>query len=71
MRKWEDKDGNKRTSAEIVAENVYFGDSKKDDWSGAYEARPYVGGGRLANDTEMETIQAEFPDADDDEGLPF
>lgn len=28
MRKWTDKDGNKRVSAEIVAENVYFGDSK-------------------------------------------
>jgi single-strand DNA-binding protein len=30
MRKWTDKDGNNRTSAEVVAENVYFGDSKKD-----------------------------------------
>ena len=30
MRKWTDKDGNKRTSAEIVADNVYFADSKKD-----------------------------------------
>lgn len=29
MRKWTDKDGNKRTSAEIVADNVYFGDSKQ------------------------------------------
>jgi single-strand DNA-binding protein len=28
MRKWTDKEGNKRTSAEIVADNVYFGDSK-------------------------------------------
>lgn len=28
MRKWTDKDGNKRTSAEVVADNVYFGDSK-------------------------------------------
>ena len=28
IRKWEDKNGNKRNSAEIVAENVYFGDSK-------------------------------------------
>ena len=27
-RKWEDKNGNKRETAEIVAENVYFGDSK-------------------------------------------
>ena len=28
MRDWTDKEGNKRRSAEIVAENVYFGDSK-------------------------------------------
>ena len=30
MRKWEDKDGNKRISAEIQADNVYFGESKKE-----------------------------------------
>ena len=24
MRKWTDKDGNKRTAADVVAENVYF-----------------------------------------------
>ncbi len=29
-RVWEDKAGNKRKSTEIVAENVYFGDSKRD-----------------------------------------
>lgn len=29
-RKWEDKNGNKRVSAEIVAQDVYFADSKKD-----------------------------------------
>jgi single-strand DNA-binding protein len=28
IRKWEDKNGNKRNSAEIVAENVYFGEAK-------------------------------------------
>ena len=31
IRNWTDKDGNKRRSAEVVADNVYFGDSKKDD----------------------------------------
>ena len=31
MRKWTDKDGNKRVSAEVVADNIYFGDSKKSD----------------------------------------
>lgn len=28
IRKWTDKDGNKRNTAEVVADNVYFGDSK-------------------------------------------
>lgn len=28
IRKWTDKDGNKRSTAEVVADNVYFGDSK-------------------------------------------
>lgn len=30
MRNYTDKDGNKRVAAEVVAENVYFGESKKD-----------------------------------------
>ena len=30
MRDWTDKDGNKRRSAEVIAENVYFGDSKRE-----------------------------------------
>jgi single-strand DNA-binding protein len=30
IRKWEDKNGNKRSTAEVVADNVYFGDSKKE-----------------------------------------
>lgn len=30
IRGWEDKDGNKRKTAEVIADNVYFGDSKKD-----------------------------------------
>ncbi|HIQ86289.1 MAG TPA: single-stranded DNA-binding protein [Candidatus Scatomorpha gallistercoris] len=31
MRDWTDKDGNKRTSAEVVADNVYFGESARRD----------------------------------------
>ena len=43
MRKWTDKDGNKRVSAEVVADNVYFGESKKDkdEQNGAYSNVPY------------------------------
>ena len=34
IREWTDKEGNKRRSAEVVADNVYFGDSKKEASSG-------------------------------------
>ena len=30
IRDWTDKDGNKRRTAEVVADNIYFGDSKRD-----------------------------------------
>ena len=33
-RDWVDKDKNKRRSAEVIADNVYFGDSKPKDGSG-------------------------------------
>ena len=35
IRNWEDKDGNKRRTSEILAENIYFGDSKKEDDGGS------------------------------------
>lgn len=39
IRNWEDKDGNKRRNAEVIADNVYFGDSKRDSDAapGAYQ----------------------------------
>ena len=55
IRDWTDRDGGKRRSAEVVADNVYFGDSKRDsggDYGSApaygapaYSAPPSVGGG--------------------------
>ena len=36
IRDWTDKDGNKRRTAEVVADQVYFGDSKRDGDGGAY-----------------------------------
>ena len=35
IRDWTDKDGGKRRSAEVVADNVYFGDSRRDSDSGS------------------------------------
>ena len=45
MRDWTDKDGNKRTSAEIVVANAYFGDSKRDNDGGnsSYGGNAYGG----------------------------
>jgi single-strand DNA-binding protein len=37
IRSWTDKDGNKRRSAEVVADNVYFGDSKNSNTGNSYE----------------------------------
>ena len=39
MRDWTDKEGNKRISAEVIVENAYFGDSRREGESGA----PYGG----------------------------
>lgn len=45
MRNWTDNQGNKRTSAEVVADNVYFGDSKRDnDGDRSYNGNSYAGG---------------------------
>ena len=40
IREWSDKDGNKRRTAEVVADNVYFGDSRRDGDNGGYSAAP-------------------------------
>ena len=44
IRDWTDKEGNKRRSAEVVADNIYFADSKKEESSGTF-------GGGFAPDT--------------------
>ena len=43
IRGWTDKDGNKRRTAEVVADNCYFGDSKRDDQGGSYGGNTYGG----------------------------
>ena len=42
IRSWTDKDGNKRRTAEVVADNCYFGDSKRDEGS-SYGGNTYGG----------------------------
>ena len=40
IRDWTDRDGGKRRSAEVVADNVYFGDSRRDSGADSYGFRP-------------------------------
>ena len=51
IRNWTDKDGNKRRSAEVVADNVYFGDSKRDGESSgsSYGGNAYGGSSYSGN----------------------
>ena len=78
IRSWTDKDGNKRRTAEVVADNCYFGDSNKresdgsafggNNFANAYSAPAGFGGysapaGNPASDFAMLE--------DDDAQLPF
>ena len=50
IRSWTDNQGQKRRAAEVVADNVYFGDSKRDnDNSGSYNGGSYAGSNGYAN----------------------
>ena len=68
IRNWQDKEGNKRRSAEVVADNVYFGDSKRDSQSGGDYAPPAYG-----SPAESYTAPASggFAEIEEDGELPF
>ena len=65
IRDWTDKDGGKRRSAEVVAENVYFGDSKKDA-AGGDTSNTYQG-----NDATPTQTGDFAPISEEDGQLPF
>lgn len=65
MRDWQDKDGNKRTSAEVIAANVYFGDSKKSEQS--HDTAP----NRDINELKEYPVTRFAVIEDDDGDLPF
>ena len=43
IRSWTDKDGNKRRTAEVVADNCYFGDSKRESDGSSFGGNTYGG----------------------------
>ena len=49
IRNWNDKEGNKRRTAEVVADNVYFGESKRSADSGSSYGGNTYGGNSYGN----------------------
>lgn len=65
IRDYTDRDGNKRTIAEVVADNVYFGDSKRSDGDSGHTYQP----GQQSSGTYPEP--GELAEVSDDGELPF
>ena len=79
IRDWKDREGNNRRSAEVVADNVYFGDSKRDSnpdrdsygpppygspVSSSYNSGSYGGGSYGSRAPEPESdAEPQFPPA--------
>lgn len=57
IRNWNDKEGNKRTSAEVVADNVYFGESRRS----ASESNSSYGGNSYGNNNYASSYSAPAP----------
>jgi single-strand DNA-binding protein len=65
IRSWTDKDGNKRRTAEVVADNVYFGDSKNDTGNQNAAYTGFVKAENVPSNNDFELLE------DDGTVLPF
>ena len=75
-RKWQDKDGNKRTSWEVLADHTYFGESKREDdgprqRGDAYDSDYHVAGKPVNVAPPDDGYNNLFHDVDDGGELPF
>ena len=81
IRTWTDKGGNKRRNAEVVAESVYFGDSKKSE-QGKFTCQATNGSQgytgdfpetmAMINQYQAQNVQSDFAMLEDtDAQLPF
>ena len=72
IRSWTDKEGNKRRTAEVVADNVYFGDSKREgDSAGSFGGNTYAAPAAPAYSAPSSPA-SDFAMLDDDDAqLPF
>ena len=77
IREWTDREGGKRTTAEVVADNVYFGESKRRDGGDAPRpAAPSASApahrGSYGGYDNVPQGGSAFSELDDDDGdLPF
>ncbi len=80
IRNWQDKDGNKRRNAEVVADSVYFGDSKKSEQGNStYQApnasyaneNPYAETEAMIAKYSAPNGPSDFAMLEDDGMLPF
>ena len=70
IRDWTDREGGKRRSAEVVVDNIYFGE-KPDGQGGSSQARP-AATGYSAGYSDMPAGGSAFSELDDGDGeLPF
>ena len=75
IREWTDRDNNKRRSAEVIVENIYFGESKKSSDGASGNTASYGGrgtGGAPSSGYTFGQTGSPFQDLDDGDGeLPF
>ena len=80
IRDWTDKEGNRRRTAEVVADNIYFGDSKRENEGGSYAPTygnnqgGYAGGysAPASSGYGAAPMGGQFAELSDDDGeLPF
>jgi len=72
MRNWEDKNGSKRVSAEVVADNVYFGESRRSQGSesGSYGTQSFTRESKPAPAAEVPASKG-WEDFSGEDDLPF
>ena len=72
IRDWTDKDGGKRRSAEVIADNVYFGDSKREGGSDYSPAPAYGTPAPSRGYAAPAGGQSDFAEIGEEDGeLPF
>lgn len=72
-RKWQDKNGQNRVSWEIQANNVYFGESKRDNQGGSDFTAPSYGAPSYGSHAPSYTapVSGGFTEIEEDGELPF